>query len=175
MHSIQQFIVISCCAFGLAACNTDTASDDRPEPAATATPTAMTETAPAIGTFTFDEIDIAGCGLSLWASGSDPRADGVYLFSGMQPPNGSAEVPMRMKVNDTIVQFQRTGGEGEEYYGQFDRQIFASLEGDLTAEVNAEVTSRPENAEVLSVKGTITVIGPDGQTTSVEAIGDAGC
>jgi hypothetical protein len=175
MPSIKQLLVISCCAFGLAACNANTASGDRPEPAATDSPAAVTETAPAIGTFTFDEIDIAGCGLSLWAPDSDPRADGVYLFSGMQPPNGSAEVPMRMKVNDTMTQFQRTSGEGEEYYGQFDRQTFASLEGDLTVEVNTEVTSRPENAEVLGVKGIITVIGPDGQTTSVEAIGDAGC
>jgi hypothetical protein len=174
MPSIKPFLVISCCAFGLAACNTNTVSGDRPEPAATESPV-TTEIAPAIGTFSFDDIDIAGCGLSLWAPGSDPRADGVYLFSGMQPPSGSAEVPMRMKVNGTIVQFQRTGGEGEEYYGQFDRQTFASLEGDLTAEVNSEVTSRPENSEVLGVEATISVIGSDGQTTSVEAIGDAGC
>jgi hypothetical protein len=82
---------------------------------------------------------------------------------------------MRMKVNGTIVQFQRTGGEGEEYYGQFDRQTFASLEGDLTAEVNSEVTSRPENSEVMGVEATISVVGPDGQATTVEAIGDAGC
>ncbi|WOD41502.1 hypothetical protein [Nodosilinea sp. E11] len=175
MPSVKPFLVISCCAFGLAACNANTASGDRPDPPATDFPAPATETAPAIGTFTFDDIDIAGCGLSLWAPGSDPRADGVYLFSGMQPPSGSAEIPMRMKVNGTLVQFQRTGGEGEEYYGQFDRQTFTSLGGDLTAEVNSEVTSRPENAEVLGVNGTITVIGPDGQTTSVEAIGDAGC
>lgn len=175
MPSSKRFIVISCCAFGLAACNANTTSDDRPEPAATDSPVPATATAPAIGTFSFDEIDIAGCGLSLWAPGSDPRTDGVYLFSGMPSPNGSAAVPMRMKVNDTLMPFQRTGGKGEEYYGQFAQQTFTSLEGDLTAEVNTEVTSRPENAEVLGVKGTITVIGPDGQTTSVEAIGDAGC
>jgi hypothetical protein len=173
MYSIKPFIVISCCAFGLAACNTNTASGPAPE--ATDPPAPATQNAPEISTFSFDDIDIAGCGLSLWAPDSDPRADGVYLFSGMQPPSGSAEVPMRMKVNGTIVQFQRTGGEGEEYYGQFDRQTFASLEGDLTAEVNSEVTSRPENSEVMGVEATISVVGPDGQSTTVEAIGDAGC
>jgi hypothetical protein len=175
MPSIQQFIVIGCCAFGLVACNANAPSVNSPEPEATASPTATTAIAPEINTFTFDEIDIRGCGLSLWAPDSDPRADGVYLFSGMQPPNGSAEVPMRMKVNGTIVQFQRTEGEGEEYYGQFDRQTFESLEGGLTAEVNSEVTSRPENSEVWGVKGTITVINTDGQETSVEGIGDVGC
>ncbi len=171
MHSVKPFIVISCCAFGLAACNANTGST----PEATDSPAAATETAPAIGTFSFDDIDIAGCGLSLWASGSDPRADGVYLFNAMASPNGTAEATLRMKVDGDIVQFQRTDGAGEEYYGQFDRQTFESLDGGLTAEVNAEVTSRPENSEVWGVQGTITVINTDGQETSVEAIGDVGC
>ncbi|WP_416668278.1 hypothetical protein [Egbenema bharatensis] len=175
MPLIKQFIVTGCCAFGLAACYADTSSGDRPEPDETLSLAETTESAPEIGTFTFDEIDIRGCGMTLRAAGSDPWTDGVYLFNGLESPNGTAEATLRMKIDGDIVQFQRTSGEGEEYYGQFDRQTFASLEEGLIAEVNSEVTSRPENSEVWGVKGTITVINAEGQETSVEAIGDVGC
>jgi hypothetical protein len=175
LFSIQQFMAIGFCAMGLVACNANAPSVDSSAPAETGDVVETTGSAPEIGTFLFDEIDVRGCGMTLRAPGSDPRADGVYLFNVMESPPGTPEATLRMRINGNIVSFQRTEGAGEEYYGQFDQQAFTSVDGDLTAEVNSEVTSRPENSEVFGVKGTITVIGPDGQTTSVEAIGDVGC
>ncbi len=111
--------------------------------------------------------------MTLRAPGSNPRTDGVYLFNGLQSP-GSSKATMRMKVDGRIMTFQRTEGKGEEYYGQFNQQTFTSPDGSLTVKVNLEVTPKPA-LEPWSVKGTITVINANGQETSVEAIGDAGC
>lgn len=174
MPSIKRFVLISCCAFCLAACNADPIAPARPTSNETDSPAETENSPPAIDTFTFDEIDIRGCGMSLWVPGTDPRADGVYLFNGIEPPNGASEGTMRMKVDGRIVTFQRTVGKGEEYYGQFNHQVFKSLDGDLTVEVDTEVIAEVD-AEVRSVEGTLTLVGPNGQETSVEVIGDAGC
>lgn len=172
---IKSCMAIGCCALALTACGTSSPSGHSPGPEATASLPTATGSAPEINSFTFDEIDLRGCGMTLWAPGRDPRTDGVYLFNGLQPPDGSPKATMRMKIDGRIMPFQRTEAEGEEYYGQFERQTFTSVDGGLTAEVNSEVTSKPENSEVWGVQGTITVINADGQETSVEAIGDAGC
>ncbi|MBF2085276.1 hypothetical protein [Thermoleptolyngbya sp. C42_A2020_037] len=175
MSAIKQFILISYCAFCLAACNANTTVPAGPTSSATDSPAKPAESAPEIDTFTFDEIDIRGCGMSLWSPGRDPRSDGVYLFNGIEPPNGASEGTMRMKVDSRIVKFQRTVGEGEEYYGQFNHQVFKSLDGDLTVTVDTEVTATAEPEEVRSVEGTLTLVGSNGQETSVKVTGDAGC
>lgn len=175
MSPTKSFIAIVCCVLGLMACNASDPSVNSPTPEPAKTPMTTTGSAPQISTFNFDEIDIRGCGMTLRAPVSNPRTDGVYLFNGLQSPNGSSKATMRMKVDGQIMPFQRTDGKGEEYYGQFNRQIFTSTDGSLTVKVNSEVTSKPENSEVLGVKGTITVINANGQETSVEVIGDAGC
>jgi hypothetical protein len=175
MPAIKQFILISCCAFCLAACNANTTVPAEPTPSATDSPTGTAASAPEIDPFTLDEIDIRGCGMSLWAPGSDPRSDGVYLFNGIEPPNGAPEGTMRMKVDGRIVKFRRTVGEGKEYYGQFNRQVFKSLDGNLTVTVDTEVTATAKPEEVRSVKGTLTLVGPNAQETSAEVAGDAGC
>lgn len=172
---IQPFMVIGGCTLSLMACNASPPIVDNPAPDAAQVSTATTEAAAEINTFPLDELDIRGCGMTLWAPGTNPQADGVYLFNGLQPPDGSPKATMRMKVDGRLMPFQWTEGEGEEYYGQFERQTFTSVDGDLTTEVNSEVTSKPENSEVWGVKGTITVINADGQQTSVDAIGDVGC
>ena len=159
---------------GLMACNTQVPSPDDAESSGTASPEQMGD-APDIGTFAFDEIDLAGCGMSLWAPGGDPRADGVYLFNGIESPDGAPEGTMRMKIDGDIVKFQRTETAGDEFYGQFTQQTFESLDGDLSAEVGTEVVSEGPDPEVMGVEGTITVIDSDGQEATVEAVGDAGC
>jgi hypothetical protein len=174
MLSIKPILITSLCAMGLMACNADVPSPDEAATDETSSPEQMGD-APEIGTFTFDELDLAGCGMSLWAPGSDPRADGVYLFNGIEPPSGAPEGTMRMKIDGDVVKFQRTETAGDEYYGQFTQQTFESLDGDLSAEVGTEVVSEGPDPEVMGVEGTITVINSDGQETTVEAVGDAGC
>jgi hypothetical protein len=171
MPSIKPILITSLCAMSLMACNAEVPSPDSGE---TPSPEQMGD-APEIGTLTFDEIDLAGCGMTLWPAGSDPRADGVYLFNGIEPPDGAPEGTMRMKVDGEVVKFQRTETAGDEYYGQFTQQTFESLEGGLSAEVGTEVVSEGPDPEVMGVEGTITVIDSDGQETTVEAVGDAGC
>ena len=174
MTSTKQILIASLLAMGLGACNAEVISPNSSESGEAPTPEPM-GAVPEIGTLTFDELDLSGCGMSLWAPGTDPRADGIYLFNGIEPPDGSTEGTMRMKIDGSIVKFQRTEGEGDEYYGQFNRQTFESLAGDLSAEVGTEVTAEGPDPEVMSVEGTITIVGSDGQETTVEAIGDAGC
>lgn len=174
MPVIKPVLITSLCAISLMACNADVPLSDDGESGESPLPEQRGE-APEIGTFTFDQIDLAGCGMSLWAPNSDPRADGVYLFNGIEPPSGASEGTMRMKVDGAMVKFQRIDGEGDEYYGQFNRQTFESLDGSLTAEVGTSVTAEGPDPEVMSVEGTITVIGSEGQETTVEAVGDAGC
>jgi hypothetical protein len=174
MPSIKPVLITSLCAISLMACNAEVPS---PDDAASGEAPSLEQMgdAPDIGTFAFDEIDLAGCGMSLWPPGGDPRADGVYLFNGIEPPDGAVEGTMRMKIDGSIVKFQRTETAGEEYYGQFNQQSFESLEGGLSAEVDTEVVSEGPDPEVMGVEGTITVTGSDGQETTVEAVGDAGC
>jgi len=174
MRSIKPVLITSLCTISLMACNADVSSPDDAASGETPSPEQMVD-APDIGTFTFDEIDLAGCGMTLWAPGSDPRTDGVYLFNGIEASDGAPEGIMGMKIDGDVVKFQRTETAGDEFYGQFTQQTFESLEGDLTAEVGTEVVSEGPDPEVMGVEGTITVIDSDGQETTVEAVGDAGC
>jgi hypothetical protein len=173
---MKSIILTSLCTLALVACNAGNTPPDATEQPETdpAPPEEAGGSAPEIGTMTFDELDIAGCGMSLWAPGTDPRADGIYLFNSVELPDGAADGTMRMKLNSDVVKFQRTAGEGEEYYGQFNSQTFESLEGDWSADVTTEVTSEGPDPEVMGVEGTITVTG-NGQEVTVEAVGDAGC
>ncbi|MEO1070530.1 MAG: hypothetical protein AAFW95_15690 [Cyanobacteria bacterium J06638_6] len=164
---MKYLLPFALCTLGLVACNSTT-----PEP----TPSPSPEPMPTleIGTFTFDEIELAGCGMTLYPPDSDPRSDGVYLFNGIAGQDDLPEGTLRMKIDDSIVKFERIAGEGEEFYGQFSEQTFESLDGTLTAEVEAAVTSEGPDPEVVTVAGTITVISGE-QEVTVAAVGDAGC
>ena len=145
-------------------------------PAETAPVTTTASAAPEIGLLMFDDLDIRGCGMSLWAEGSNPRADGIYLFNGLENPdlepmeNGT----LRMRIKGEVMNFVRTEGTGEEFYGQFPTQTFESIAGDTTVTVIVEKTTTGPDAEVVGVAGTITVQQGE-QATTVEAVGDAGC
>lgn len=162
---MKPYLPLALCTLGLVACNS-------PTPEATTPP--EPETSLEIGTFAFDEIDLAGCGMSLWPPDGDPREEGVYLFSGIADQDPNAEGTMRMKIDGDIVKFERVSGAGDEFYGQFNQQTFASLEGEITAEVEAAITSEGPDPEVNGVEGTITVTSGE-QEVTVEAVGDAGC
>lgn len=152
---------------------TDATAADAPAGAESVETTAA---APEIGTFTFDEIDIRGCGMSLWGEGNDPREDGIYLFNGIigANPNNDATDLMRMKIDGEIMAFERTEGSGEEFYGQYEFQSFAGPNGETTVTVLAEQVAEGPDPEVSRVEGSITV-NRDGNETTVDVVGDAGC
>ncbi|MBE9138957.1 hypothetical protein IQ254_17460 [Nodosilinea sp. LEGE 07088] len=164
---MKYLLPLALCTLGLVACNS-------PSPEATTPPAPEPGPALEIGTFTFDEIELAGCGMTLWPTDGDPRDGGVYLFNGIAGQDGDAVDTMRMKIDGSIVKFKRVAGEGDEFYGQFSQQTFASLDGAVTAEVEAAITSAGPDPEVNGVEGTITVTSGE-QEVTVEAVGDAGC
>ncbi|MGB3135191.1 MAG: hypothetical protein WBG38_05070 [Nodosilinea sp.] len=166
VRSQKHYLPLALCTLGLVACTTSGPTSEVTTPA---------EPEPVdIGTFTFNEIELSGCGMSLWPPDGDPRNGGVYLFSGIAGQDDLAEGTMRMKIDGIIVKFERVAGEGDEFYGQFSQQTFESLDGAVTAEVEAVITSEGPDPEVNAVEGTITVTSGD-QEATVEAAGDAGC
>jgi hypothetical protein len=89
MPSIKPVLITSLCAMSLMACNAEVPSPDSGE---TPSPEQMGD-APEIGTLTFDEIDLAGCGMSLWAPGSDSRADGCICLTVSSLPTVLRKAP----------------------------------------------------------------------------------
>ncbi|MBD2256081.1 hypothetical protein [Pseudanabaena sp. FACHB-2040] len=158
----------------LAGCNGNQATVSVPEAASIPE---VTATAPEVDTFTFDEIDLSGCGLMLLEEGTDFRADGIYLFSGYVDPAVSPQPggSMRMRLDSELVRFTRTEIEGEGIPGgQYSVQRFVSEDGDTTVTVAVgNVESGIEEANAIT-DATITVTR-DGQETTVEAVGDTGC
>lgn len=154
-----------------------------PSPEVTASPTApaiqpTTGPAPKIGTLTLDEIDLRGCGMALYEEGANPSQGGIYLFSGLVEPSAPAQPggSMRMKLDGEIVKFTRTATSGEEIPGgQFTLQTFTSEAGNTTATVETAPAIAGSDPEANQIpEATITVIR-DGQESTVEAVGDAGC
>lgn len=163
----HRYLLLVLCTLGLVACNGPSMTPEAttpPEP----------ESSLDIGTFTFGEIDLGGCGMTLYPPEGNPHEDGVYLFNGIASQDTGTEGTLRLKLDGAIVKFERLSGEGHEFYGQFNQQTFESLDGEFTAEVDAAVTSQGPDPEVSTVEGTITVTRGD-QEAKVEAVGDAGC
>lgn len=141
-------------------------------PAETPPPTAAL---PTVGTLAFDEIDLFGCGLTLLAPGTDARADGFYLFSGL-PDESDPTGSMRMKLDDEVVNFVRTETSGEALIGgQFTSQTFVSQDGQITVVVDITQTATQVDQEVLDIEGATIRIEQGGESLTVEATGDTGC
>ncbi|QQE64333.1 hypothetical protein GFS31_10130 [Leptolyngbya sp. BL0902] len=130
---------------------------------------------PTVGTLAFDDIDLFGCGLTLLPPGTDARADGFYLFSGL-PDDTDPTGSMRMKLDDEVVNFVRTETSGEELIGgQFASQTFVSQDGQTTVVVEITQTADPGDQEVLAIEGATIRIEQEGESLTLEAVGDTGC
>lgn len=168
---------LAICATLLMGCNSNSSTEISPAPPASPAPTS-TESFPQIGTLTFDETDLSGCGMTLYAEGSSPRQDGFYLFSGFVDPTVPPKVEgsMRMKIEGEIIKFTRTATSGEALPGgQFTSQTFVSEDGltSVTVETSSATSGGDPEANGIP-EATITVI-QDGQETTVDAVGDTGC
>jgi hypothetical protein len=134
--------------------------------------------APEIGTFTFEEIDLLGCGMTLWQEGTDFRADGIYLFSGWVDPETPPRPDgfMRMRLDGEIVRFIRTETAGEAIPGgQYLVQRFVSEDGDITVAVevgSVDSGIEPESNPIPDAAITVTRAG---QETTLKTIGNTGC
>ncbi|MEB3291397.1 MAG: hypothetical protein VKI82_15880 [Leptolyngbya sp.] len=130
---------------------------------------------PAVGTLTFDELDLAGCGLTLLAPGTDSRIEGFYLFSGLPndtDPSGS----MRMKLNNDVVNFVRTATSGEALMGgQFTSQTFVSQDGQTTVVVDITRLAPEADQEVVPIEEATIRIEQGGESLTLTATGDTGC
>ncbi|HEY9881700.1 MAG TPA: hypothetical protein V6D29_24830 [Leptolyngbyaceae cyanobacterium] len=171
---------LAVCATLLLSCNSNSSQEPvaaPPSPTPTAT-SAAADPLPQVDSLTFGEIDLSGCGMTLYASGSNPLKDGFYLFSGFVDPEvpPKADGSMRMKLNGEIVNFTRTATSGEAIPGgQFTFQTFVSEDNrtTVTVETSPAVSSGEPEANGLP-EATITVTR-DGQETTVDAVGDTGC
>lgn len=142
--------------------------------------------APAIDEFDFDEIAGRGCGMSLRRTERSPQDRQYVLFNGLvQQSLSEFDVSMEMKVDDQIVVFSRTDHQGEPFAVEnYPWQRFVSEDGSLVATVEVEALRPPapagdmpssgESAVVTIDRGVVTV-ERNGQSTSVQVVGDAGC
>lgn len=157
---------ITCAALLAIGCQAETPPSDPPVAAAV----------PSVDTFTFDEIDIAGCGLTLLAPDTDSRIDGLYLFSGWPADNEAGTGSMRMKLDGEIVNFVRTETSGSEIIGgQFISQTFVSQDGRTTVVVEITQTTPQPDPEVLAIDAATLRLEQDGETTTLDLVGDTGC
>ncbi|HEY9763284.1 MAG TPA: hypothetical protein V6D07_12215 [Trichocoleus sp.] len=176
---MKKYWLLAICAIVLAGCNGNP-STTAPTPTSTAStpaPTA-TELGPEIETLTFDDIDLSGCGMTLYASGSNPLQNGFYLFSGFVDPEmlPKAGGSMRMKLDGEVIKFTRTATSGEAIPGgQFTSQTFVSEDSGITVtvETSSAVSSGEPEANAIP-EATITVTR-NGQEAAVDAVGDTGC
>lgn len=122
-----------------------------------------------IDAFTTDEIfrvGSGGCGMTLWPE----NRPGEYILF-----NGLPDTAMWMKLDGDMTQFRRTAASGPEFYGQSASQSFVSVDGDIEVNVTASVGSEEGYESVNIEQGTLRLQGPEGGTTEVAVVGDAGC
>lgn len=190
-QSIRQSIYLIACSSFLVGCHptappasvpvpSPAAPTAEPSPtAATPSPTPATAgTTPEIGTFTLNELDLRGCGMTLYAPGSDPMQPQIYLFSGLVDPAIAPKTggSMRMKLDGALVKFTRTATSGEAVPGgQFTTQTFVSEDGSITVTVEIGTVTPGSDPEIHQITDAVLTVTRNGQTSRVEAIGDAGC
>ena len=127
-----------------------------------------------IGQFTLQEIyDIgaAGCGMTLWnaADNSQPPGERSFLLI-----NGLEENSMLMKIDGSVVRFQRTDFEGEAFYGQYLSQTFENSEQGI--QVSADVVLGEQGEiESVSISEGMLRIEMNGAEQEFAVVGDAGC
>ena len=134
-------------------------------------PTTTEEFPTKIGEFTRDELFAAGgggCGMTLWRPTTAPRPASYVFFFGMDEAHG------HMKIDGSMTPLIRTSGEGEEFYGQYTSQSFATTDPELSIQVNV-TKGAATGTESLGVgDGRIAVIS-QGDRSVFAVIGDAGC
>ena len=131
---------------------------------------------PTVDPLTFDDLDIAGCGLTLIAPGTNAYTDGLYLFSGLPSETEAETGSMRMKLDGEVVNFVRTETSGEALIGgQFTSQTFVSQDGRTTVVVNITQTTAPPDPEVLAIDAATIDLEQDGETMTLDVVGDTGC
>lgn len=170
MKKIATLIFLSIVFAGCASNTTPPAAteSEASAPVASATPAPEASAdALQIDEFALDEISGAGCGMALWKPGQDRPTQFVF-FNGLEPS------PMEMKINGQVVEFKRVGASGEEFYGQMTSQTFESEDGSMTAQVDVEL-GEPGEIESVAIDGGTVSVMRDGQETSVDVVGDAGC
>lgn len=128
---------------------------------------AATPSAFEINEFTVDEILTPGCGMALSRSNQPDENRSFIFYNGLGPDT------MQMKINGTMLQFNRTEANGEPFYGQYPEQSFVSQSGSTTVTLNVE--KGPDGLEeVVDVQGTLRVVH-EGQEMIIEVKGVAGC
>lgn len=145
-----------------------------PSPIVSASPTpAAPETTvaqPNVGSFSTDELFAqggGGCGMTLWQP--ELVQQGQYLlFHGMD------DAPMWMRIDDQMVQLQRTAATGEAFYGQKTTQSFATTDGRVQVDVNVTL-GEPGEIESVSIPAATVDVKQGAKTVAIKAIGDAGC
>lgn len=127
-----------------------------------------------IGQFTLQEIyDIgaAGCGMTLWNAADSSQAPGERGFLLV---NGLDENSMLMKINGSVVRFQRTNFNGEAFYGQYASQTFQNSEQGI--QVSADVVLGEQGEiESVSIPEGMLRIEMNGAMQEFAVVGDAGC
>ena len=131
------------------------------------TSTSSATTTPTINEFKLEEISGAGCGMTLYKR--DRAQDNLFvLFNGLDPDS------MEMKINGEFMTFQRIDEAGEPFYGQYPSQTFTNSDGSMSVEVDVTLGEPGEIESVAIPEGTITVT-QDGQSTTINVMGGAGC
>lgn len=133
-------------------------------------------TLPTVDTFTFDEMNLRGCGLTLRAPGAESHIDGLYLFSGLPDDPDAVNGSMFMKLDGNMVGFVRTETSGDALIGgQFISQTFVSQDGGTTVTVDITQIAPQIDLEVLEIDAATILLGQEGETLTLEAVGDTGC
>lgn len=141
-------------------------SDAAPDPSATGSPgPAPSPAADHIGTLPSQSLPAGECGMFLWPKRVNAR---LLLFS------LSSEASARIALDGQEREFPRVSAEGQSYYGQYPRQVFA---GD-GYEVQVRVVADPGEGVVngaLVRRASVKVIGSDGWQYVLPAAGLIAC
>lgn len=128
--------------------------------------TSSSTATPTINELKLEEIS-GGCGMTL--SKRDRAQDNSFVFfNGLDPDS------MEMKINGEVMTFRRIDEAGEAFYGQYTSQTFANADGSMIVEVDVTLGEPGEIESVAIPEGTITVT-QDGQSTTINVMGGAGC
>lgn len=126
-----------------------------------------------VGQITVDRLfDLGGGGCGMVLYGADrsqfPEAQGFLLSNGLD------EASMLMKINGSVLRFQRTDFSGEPFYGQYLSQTFYNE--DQGVQVSADVVlGEPGEIESVEIEAGTLEVEMDGVREEFAVVGGAGC
>ncbi len=142
-----------------------------PSPTSPASPPpSATMGKPNVGSFSTDELFAqggGGCGMTLWQPEQSQQRQFI-LFHGID------DAPMWMRIDDQMMQLQRTTATGKAFYGQKTTQSFETPDGSIKVNVNVTL-GEPGEIESVSIPAATIDVEQGAKTVSIQAIGDAGC